>query len=265
MKRCSNTIQLQYIPSIIYIALTIISTAPLFLLSSLFLWAYSAELNCYKNDLKIKCELVRKTPIREHSRIDFYDPKGVTIQDYHHNKGKSLEAWIITSGSERVSFLDRRGGQEVSMTEADIRIKEFLGINNFKHLNIVFLDDDYFVNILGFLYLIVFWLIIMVASEKIVVVKIDKEAKEMFVIRKRFFVFKIIEKYPIQNIKEVLFESKRREINVLNTNREMIHYVHISLENKDIVNIFAIRDFNSGWHKAKNFSLLMQEYLKESQ
>jgi hypothetical protein len=151
------------------------------------------------------------------------------------------------------------------MIEADMKIKDFLQINNFKHLNIVFLDDNYCVNIVGFLYLIVFWLTIMIALEKIIIIKIDRKAKKMLVIRKRFFVFRTIEQYPIQNIKEVLFESKRREVNFFNKSREMIHYVHISLENKDIVNIFAIRDFNSGWHKAKNFSLLMQEYLKESQ
>jgi hypothetical protein len=221
-------------------------------------------LNCYKNDLKIRCELVRKTPIREHSRIDFYEPKGVAIEDHHHNKAKVLEAWIITSGSERISFLDRTGGKEVSMIEADMKIKDFLQINNFKHLNIIFLDDNYYANIVGLLYLIVFWLTIMIAPEKIIIIKIDKQAKEMLVFRKRFFVFKSIEKYPIHNIKEVLFESKRREANFFNRSQPMIHYVHISLENKDIVNIFAIRDFNSGWYKAKNFSLLMQEYLKES-
>jgi hypothetical protein len=257
-KKQSNIVQLKYIPLGIFKAFAILSLIPFYLLASFFFMAKSAELNCYKSDLEIKCDLVRETLIREHSKVEFYSPIGVDIKQVKTRK----EAWIIGLNS-RISFLDRSGGQEKFMLEADTKIKVFLQVNNAKHLNLIFRDDEYFQNIFSFLFVLGGLAIVSITTAgKIIIVSMDRNTRYLLVARKSFLIFRTVARYPIREIKEVLLESKKLEKGNWQPYR-MIHYVHICLKNDENINIFAIQDFNFGWHKAKKYSMLIQEFIKE--
>jgi hypothetical protein len=256
-KKQSNIVQLKYIPLGIFKAFATLSLIPFYLSASFFFMAKSAELNCYKNDLEIKCDLVRKTLIREHSKVEFYSPTGVDIKQVKTRK----EAWI-TGLKSRISFLDRSGGREKFMLEADTKIKVFLQVNNAKHLNLVFRDDKYFQDIFSFLFVLGGLAIIFITTAgKIIIVSMDRNTRSLIVARKSFLVFKTVERYPAQEIKEVL-ESKKLEKGNWQPYR-MIHYVRICLKNDENINIFAIQDFDFEWHKAKKYSMLIQEFIKE--
>jgi hypothetical protein len=255
----SENFQIKHTPGGKFFGLIFTYVLSLYLAAFAIFDVCKAELKCDKFSRMISCELTRYTLVRQHSHEYFNNLKGV--KNALHQKYPKNEV-VIVYGNQEISFLNRMGGTLEEISAIDTQVKNFVEHDDNKKLATTFRgNNNYHIPAIPAI-LMSIWIIIFVPFSEEVNLDIKNHSGLIMITRTRFFVFKKIEIYPAQEIKEISVNSKEITTKKVSGQSSTItaYRIHLLLENGSSIPI--IKDYGLGKFDAVFFSKLINYWLK---